>query len=124
MLKDDFFLILNYTGIDDSNADFTISLNQDHIIYQAHFPNNPITPGVCIIQIAQELFSFFKQTDFGIKKLKSVKFTHPIVPTVHNVVNFKMGWQENDATFQVKVIVYTGDIIFSKINMQLEEKDS
>ena len=36
-------------------AIFGISLNADNVIYKAHFPSNPITPGVCLIQIALEI---------------------------------------------------------------------
>ena len=31
-----------------------LRLNPDHPIYHAHFPGNPITPGVCIVQIVGE----------------------------------------------------------------------
>lgn len=48
-----------YHIIDENNCDvdhtYTIKLNAEHFIYAAHFPGEPITPGVCIMQIAQEL---------------------------------------------------------------------
>ena len=121
MLKDDFFSIVEHTKTGDSAASFVVRFNLKHIIYQAHFPNNPITPGACIIQIAKELFSFLHQINCTIKKLKSVKFIHPIIPTVHNTVNFKMEWENNNDFFQVKVIVSAKDIVFSKINMEVWE---
>ena len=34
---------------------YDLQLDASHVIYQAHFPGEPITPGVCIIQIAKEL---------------------------------------------------------------------
>jgi 3-hydroxyacyl-[acyl-carrier-protein] dehydratase len=119
MLKDNFFSILNCTNAADSEVDFTICLHSEHTIYQVHFPNNPITPGVCIIQIVKELFSFFKQTDFTIKKIKNVKFLHPIDPTVHNTINFNINWEENNELFLLKTTVYEGDTVFSKINMEM-----
>ena len=50
-------------------AIFGISLNADNVIYKAHFPSNPITPGVCLIQIALEITELCKNTDLEIKKL-------------------------------------------------------
>ena len=41
--------------IASSNAEeksFNLELVPDCLIYRAHFPEQPITPGVCIIQIA------------------------------------------------------------------------
>ena len=34
---------------------YTIKLIPSCVIYQAHFPGEPITPGVCIVQMAKEL---------------------------------------------------------------------
>ena len=34
-----------------------IRLLPDNVIYKAHFPEKPITPGVCIVQMAVELFA-------------------------------------------------------------------
>jgi len=123
MLNGDFFSIVNHTDLGNSAADFTLAMNPNHTIYCAHFPNNPITPGACIIQIAKDLFSFLRQTDYTIKKIKTVKFIHPIIPTVHKTVHFNLQWEESDDLFRVKVAVYEEDIVFSKINMQLEKKD-
>jgi 3-hydroxyacyl-[acyl-carrier-protein] dehydratase len=126
MLKDDFFSILNHTLTDNYKADFTIELNPEHAIYHSHFPNNPITPGVCIIQIAKESFSFLKQTDFIIKKIKTAKFIHPIIPTIHPIINYQMEWNKikQDEPYYIKTIVCREDIVFSKINLFIEEQPS
>ena len=34
---------------------YDLQLDASHVIYQAHFPGEPITPGVCIIQIVKFL---------------------------------------------------------------------
>ena len=41
--------------IPDDKISYNIKLDANHFIYQVHFPNEPITPGACIIQIAKEL---------------------------------------------------------------------
>ena len=120
MLKDNFFSTIERTDINNSEVDFIVHLHSEHIIYQAHFPNNPITPGVCIIQIVKELFSFLKQFDCTIKKIKNVKFTHPINPTIHNPIHFRIKWEEeNTGLFHLKVSAYAENIVFSKMNIIL-----
>jgi len=32
-----------------------IFINKEHEIFKGHFPNNPVMPGVCMIQIIKEL---------------------------------------------------------------------
>ena len=36
-------------------ARFSLNLNAAHEIYEAHFPGEPVTPGVCLVQMAGEL---------------------------------------------------------------------
>ena len=59
---------------------FNVILNPDHLIYKAHFPGQPVTPGVCILQIIQELLSVEMDIPLFIKKIKNVKFTNMISP--------------------------------------------
>lgn len=54
LLKNDFFEIekLDHsTGLIAS----TIKINASHTIFDGHFPNNPITPGVVQLQITKEI---------------------------------------------------------------------
>ena len=119
MFKDKLYTILTLQPIDYYKLIFVIKFNPDHIIYKAHFPNNPITPGVCIVQIAKELFNFALQKDCTIKKLKNVKFINPILPD--DMVVFYIDWQYVDDFYNLKVKVYEIEDTFAKIDMQLSE---
>lgn len=41
--------------VDGLKGHFELALNPSCFIYQAHFPGEPITPGVCIVQMGKEL---------------------------------------------------------------------
>jgi 3-hydroxyacyl-[acyl-carrier-protein] dehydratase len=118
ILKDNFFTIKNQ-DITDSKADFRIKLNADSFIYQAHFPQNPITPGVCLIQIVMELFGSLKGEKFNIKTLKNVKFTAPINPLEFSEVDFSLDFSENENSWQIKALVKENETVFAKISMVL-----
>ncbi|MBQ5511641.1 MAG: hydroxymyristoyl-ACP dehydratase [Prevotella sp.] len=64
----------------ESSFSYDIHLDATHFIYQAHFPGNPITPGVCIIQIAKELMEEHFQRQLRIQKVQNVKFLNVISP--------------------------------------------
>ena len=49
-----------------SNTSFRLRLNPEHFIYQAHFPGEPVTPGVCILQIGKELLAELLQESLEI----------------------------------------------------------
>lgn len=59
---------------------YQILLDKNHIIYKAHFPNEPITPGVCIIQIAKELLEDYLHEEYEISYIKNIKFLSVLSP--------------------------------------------
>lgn len=80
-LNGDFFRIESRVeGLPQGQSGFNVILNPDHLIYKAHFPGMPVTPGVCILQMIQELLSVLEDTPLYIKKIKNAKFTNMISP--------------------------------------------
>jgi len=118
ILKDIFFTIKNQ-NITDGKAEFRVNLNAENFVYQAHFPNNPITPGVCLIQMAVELFSLLKGANFSIKALKNVKFTASINPLEFPEADFLLEFAKNENLWQVKVLIKEKDIVFAKMSLVL-----
>lgn len=107
---------------------FTIELNSSHFIYLAHFPEEPITPGVCIVQIGQELLellleeSFLKKYRLEIKKVKNVKFLSVISPKNNTTIVYTMKKVEmsEDATeVKAQIEVSFKDEIKAKISLVL-----
>ena len=80
-LNGDFFRIESrLEGLPQGQSGFNVILNPDHLVYKAHFPGQPVTPGVCILQMIQELLSEQMGIPLFIKKIKNVKFTRMISP--------------------------------------------
>ena len=74
-------LLNDYFTIAGGDADtFQLRLNPDHVIYQAHFPGNPITPGVCIVQMIGELLGERLGRRFTVSKIVNLKFVSTISP--------------------------------------------
>lgn len=95
MFYQDLFII-DSQNIEEGRAVFTITLNPLHKIYKGHFPGDGITPGVCILQIACDLFSIIQQQNFVIFSMKSVKFMQLIRPAVTPKVTFEFSYQPAD----------------------------
>ena len=67
-------------GLPEGQSGFNIILNPDHLIYKAHFPVQPVTPGVCILQMLQELLSIQVGKQLFIKNIKNAKFISMMSP--------------------------------------------
>ena len=74
-------------GLPQGQSGFNIILNPDHLIYKAHFPGQPVTPGVCILQILQELLSMVEGKQLFIKNIKNAKFISMMSPVTDSRVS-------------------------------------
>lgn len=61
-------------------ARFELELNPQHEIFKAHFPGQPITPGVCLLQIARELVEELTSLSLEVHQVKNVKFLSIVSP--------------------------------------------
>ena len=76
-------------------ASYVVKLNPSSFIYQAHFPGEPITPGVCIVQMGKELLEDFLirnhlAKDAEIISVKNVKFLSVISPEETDVIVYQI----------------------------------
>lgn len=119
MFKDELFTIISEER-NDNKADFTIRLNREHPIYSGHFPDNAITPGVCIVQMAVDLFSHLMQEEYRLLRAKNVKFLQIIRPDEHETVCYQLTWEAlEDNAYAVKAVVNNGDTVFTKMSIQV-----
>ena len=54
-MLDDFYTLNQIAPQGEGKYICRITLNPAHPIFAGHFPGNPITPGVCMLQIIKEL---------------------------------------------------------------------
>lgn len=122
MFQDNLFSIVS-ENTTDNQADYTVRLNNNHPIYKGHFPNEAITPGVCVIQMAVDLFSHTMQQAHHLVKAKNVKFLQIIRPNEHPEIHYRLTWEKTeDKLFAVKVLVDDGAVTFSKMSLQMGVK--
>jgi 3-hydroxyacyl-[acyl-carrier-protein] dehydratase len=96
MLKDDFYIIHDIQ-LQEVHLEAVIIFNADHTIFKGHFPNQPVVPGVCMIQIVKELFLLAHPNQlFTLSKANQVKFLQPVLPQEYEQVTFQLKWQEID----------------------------
>jgi 3-hydroxyacyl-[acyl-carrier-protein] dehydratase len=122
-LKDNFYSIKEIQRT-DNRVNITVQLNANHFIYAAHFPGNPITPGVCITQMAKELTEELVQKFLFLKVVKNIKFTQIINPLLHPEVTFSLSVpQEDENGYRVSAGVESGSDSFAKLSLQFVKKD-
>ena len=120
-LLDSLYTIVSETA-NESGHEFELKLNPEHFIYQAHFPGEPITPGVCIMQIAVELFEVALKTPIALNTVKNIKFLRIISP--NEVTDVKYSLQKitkEEGLLKVQVTVSAAEEIYAKLSLICNE---
>lgn len=112
--------LYNIKSQDALNSVFTIELNPDCFIYKAHFPELPITPGVCIIQVAMELFSELCGAALDLESVANAKFLSVINPEITKNLTYsfnKITISDDSSRYKVSVVVADEDTIYTKLSL-------
>lgn len=119
MLKDQMFYIVGQQ--EGQEKIFHIRMNPDHFIYRAHFPGNPITPGVCIVQIVTELLETLLEERLSLCEVKNLKFVDILSPLQDPEVEACFDLvQPLEQGYKVKGTLRRGDHVFTKYSLTYE----
>lgn len=118
-LKDSFYTIQS-SRTDNGLPAYDIRLNRAHFVYQAHFPGEPVTPGVCLLQIARELLEVHLQRTLQIKAVRNMKFLAIVSPEETPEVTCRFDKISLDAgTVTAQSTILTPDREFVKLSFTL-----
>jgi len=112
LLEDNFYRILS-RSVEDCGIVFTVALDPGHRIYKAHFPGYPVTPGVCLVEMAVEMASEISGRKLSLCGAKEIKFLVPAFPSETNELRFCFDGVEN-------IKVFGGETLFAKMRLNLE----
>ena len=79
ILKDQLYQIVNIEKSGDSST-YTLRISEAHPLFKGHFPESPVLPGVCILQIFKELaeVDLASTSPLGYSEIKQCKFLTPV----------------------------------------------
>ena len=89
MLKGKLYTITESTLV-DQKINAQILLNKEHEIFRGHFPEIPILPGVCTLQIISDLLSDHLSCGLRLVKGDNIKFTAPVNPNTDSQLNVEI----------------------------------
>lgn len=109
---------VDYVRETDGGYDCGIHLDPSHIIYKAHFPGEPITPGVCILQMAVKVLSLVLQTRLTVERFKNVKFLQILVPGVAQDIEWRLrDIRCGEETVEAQCVLFSGESVIAKISL-------
>jgi 3-hydroxyacyl-[acyl-carrier-protein] dehydratase len=117
-LQDNLYTILSQQET-EGFATFHLSIHPEWPIYKAHFPGHPITPGVCIVQMVQELLQGFLHRELSLQKAKNVKYLAIISPEEVSELSivFPKIEEQPDGSLKVQAQVLNGESLCTKLSL-------
>jgi 3-hydroxyacyl-[acyl-carrier-protein] dehydratase len=92
-----------------------VQLNPDHKIFVGHFPNQPITPGVCEVQMIKEILETAMGNYFQLKTAEHIKFLSVIIPDYTSIIKAVIQYTKAENEFFITASLAKEDKICLKM---------
>lgn len=95
----------------------TLRLNAEHPIFKGHFPERPVLPGACQLQMIRELLSHITAKNYRLQKAAAIKFITPVDPRHNPTIRLDLQYDkgQNDI-LRVTATIQAGEAICLKFN--------
>ena len=114
MLLKDFYKINGLETVEGTTS-VIIAINKGHKIFKGHFPNNPVMPGVCMMQIIKEITEKVVGATLFMEKCSNVKFMALINPDKNNVLKLVLNISDIDGIIKVKNTTHFDETLALKL---------
>lgn len=121
MLKNEFFTI-NGKENGEGQVIYHVVLNPDHAIFKGHFPDNPISPGVCNIGMIKACAEEEVGISLFIANLKQCKFSHLITPNENKELDIVLKLEDSDNTVKISASIVKGEIKFMDLKAEAQKE--
>lgn len=121
MILENFYTIKSKQISEDQiNYTFEIIINNKHDIFRGHFPDNPVMPGVCMIQIIKEITESVIGKKLFMEKCSNVKFLAIINPDKTPKLTLELQITKIDSKVKVKNTTKFEDTVALKLSAQYQ----
>mgnify|MGYP002514374984 CR=1 FL=1 len=105
------------TQPEEGTAVYDVLLDGEHGIYAAHFPGSPITPGVCLVQMAVELLSCHLNKSLALKSMVNTKFLKPVSPMDGFPLTFEFKYENKEGDYCANCSIAAGKDVCARMKL-------
>ena len=108
-----------YETVSVDGSGVTLRLLPESPVYKGHFPGYPITPGVCLVEMALEAIGQMTDQvghDVKLVAAKNIKFTSPVLPEAGTELRFNISGEGENWSVEV----LNGEVLSAKMSLTVE----
>lgn len=123
MLLNDFFTI-EHKASSATEISAALVINAEHTIFEGHFPNQPVVPGVCMMQMVKEILELVIGKATRLSEAFDMKFLAIIDPQKNNYIQANITYAAADnGAINVTASLFKDELVHFKFKGQFEEVD-
>ena len=120
ILLNDFFTISDKVS-SDTEIWAKLFINADHKIFKGHFPNQPVVPGVCMLEMIKEIVEEVIKKQTNLVQAAEIKFLAVINPQENNLVHASIKLTTGESgTINIAASIFKDELVHFKCKAQLE----
>lgn len=98
MLQNTYFTILNRKDGDGTTV-FTVRLLKNHPVYAGHFPGDPVSPGVCNLQMVKECAEMVACKCLIFTNISQYRLMNVVSPYKHDIMQIEVQVTPKDGAY-------------------------
>ncbi len=97
---------------DDASLTASIAYDAVHAVFTGHFPENPIVPGVCTLDMITDVVNEACGGGYVLQAASNVKFLQLIRPTDSPALT--MSWSGPEGALQVQATITLNEVVMMR----------
>ncbi len=93
-----------------------IKLNEDHEVYEGHFPGKPVAPGAALTQMVLDEVIRLTKGEKKVTEFRQIKFLSVIDPTQVNELDLEYNFRERNGVEMFTCVGLSGETNYFKLN--------
>lgn len=101
-MLDDLYTVMDSKFSDANTLEVTVDIHKEHPIFEGHFPNFPVMPGVTLLQIIKNSLEHELQTALALQSASNIKFLTLVNPYKQTKLIFKIDFVVENESIKIK----------------------
>jgi len=116
ILQNTFYRTVSMQNTDNGQYLASIALKRESQIFKAHFPNLPILPGACLVQMSKEFIEEKLHQKIQIMQFKNLKFLKTINPDEFPEITICFSYKKNTENYAASITYSKDEHLFCKLD--------
>jgi len=120
ILLNDFFTV-NDKVTSETEIWAELRINAKHKIFEGHFPNQPVVPGVCMMQMIKEILELVVGKETNLVQAADMKFLAVINPLENNLIHASIKYVSDESgAINVVASLFKDELVHFKFKGQFK----